>query len=114
MSSVINQTIKDIEIIVVDDGSTDETSDIIETYFNKDERIKVINQYNQGLSGARNTGINNSSARFIAFCDSDDYYNPNSVEVMLDTINSTDADISAGKTNVLYENHQVYSTRKRE
>ena len=112
LSSVINQTIKDIEIIVVDDGSTDETSDIIETYFNKDERIKVINQYNQGLSGARNTGINNSSAPFIMFCDSDDYYNPNSVEVMLDTINSTDADISAGKTNVLYENHQFTALEK--
>lgn len=57
LDSVINQTFKDIEIICVNDGSTDNSLDILRTYAEKDPRIKVINQTNQGLSAARNTGI---------------------------------------------------------
>ena len=67
--SVQNQTLDDIEIIVVDDGSTDSTHNILNNF---GKSINVINQLNQGRSSARNTGVNNSKGDYIAFLDSDD------------------------------------------
>lgn len=72
LDSVIHQTFKDIEIIIVNDGSTDNSSSIIDKYKNKDSRIIVINQDNNGLSEARNSGIKVSSGKYISFVDSDD------------------------------------------
>ena len=69
----INQTYKKIEIIIVDDGSIDNTREICERYANKDYRIKLISQKNQGVSVARNTGINMATGDYIVFFDADDY-----------------------------------------
>lgn len=74
LDSVINQTLKEIEIICINDGSTDSTLQILEEYAGHDKRIKVISQENQGLSGARNTGLANAIGEFISFLDSDDYF----------------------------------------
>ena len=71
LDSVVNQTLKDIEIICINDGSTDNSMSVLNTY--DDERIKVINQTNQGLSAARNVGIENANGEYICFLDSDDY-----------------------------------------
>ena len=60
LNSIVNQTYKNIEIICIDDGSPDNSIDILNEFAQKDERIKIIRQENQGLSGARNTGINNA------------------------------------------------------
>ena len=73
LDSVVNQTLKDIEIICVNDGSPDGSAKILEEYAQKDNRIKVITQENQGLSEARNTGLKIASGEYIAFLDSDDY-----------------------------------------
>lgn len=73
LESVVNQTLKDIEIILINDGSTDKSLEIAEKYKSKDERIRLINQENSGLSIARNIGIENSNGKYLYFLDSDDY-----------------------------------------
>lgn len=79
LESVINQTLKEIEIILVNDGSTDNSLEIAEEYKRKDQRIKLINQENSGLSVARNVGIENSTGQYILFVDSDDYLELNTL-----------------------------------
>ena len=92
LNSVINQTLKDIEIICVNDGSTDNSSKILEEYAQKDERIKVINQENKGLSGARNTGLRYITSEYCYFLDSDDYIEPNLLKTACSIFNNNDAD----------------------
>lgn len=73
IESIINQTLKEIEIILVNDGSKEEIQKVCEEYAQKDTRIKLLNQQNQGESGARNTGIENATTENITFVDSDDW-----------------------------------------
>lgn len=80
LDSVSNQTLKDIEIICIDDGSTDSSPDILNEYSKKDKRIKIITQENKGQSSARNLGIKESQGEYIAFVDSDDFINPDMLE----------------------------------
>ena len=72
--SILNQTLQDIEIICVDDGSTDKSLEILKEYAKKDSRIKILTQQNSGAGKARNKGILESTGEFISFIDSDDYY----------------------------------------
>ena len=80
--SVINQTFKDFELIIVNDGSIDNTVNIIKKYIKKDSRIKVINKKNGGLSDARNVGIKNSNGDYIFFMDSDDCIQEDTLEIL--------------------------------
>jgi len=81
IQSVLNQTYQDFELIVVDDGSTDNTEDVIRQFQEKDKRIRYIkHDKNKGGSAARNTGIKNSKGKYIAFQDSDDEWFPNKLE----------------------------------
>ena len=73
LDSVIAQTYQNLEIICIDDGSTDCSGEICEQYAIKDERVKVFHQENQGVSAARNKGLDMASGEYIAFVDSDDY-----------------------------------------
>ena len=73
LNSIINQTYKDIEIILVDDGSTDNSGKICDEYKEKDNRIVVIHKENGGLSDARNAGIDIAKGKYIGFIDSDDF-----------------------------------------
>ncbi|MGL5057386.1 MAG: glycosyltransferase [Fusobacteriaceae bacterium] len=81
LDSVINQTLKEIEIIVVNDGSTDGSFEIIKEYKEKDSRIVVIDQKNQGLSCARNSGLRKAYGEYIYFMDSDDYISLDTLEI---------------------------------
>ncbi|MEO2075949.1 MAG: glycosyltransferase [Bacillus sp. (in: firmicutes)] len=73
IDSLVNQTLKDIEIILVNDGSTDYSLSICQEYEKQDSRVRVVNKENGGLSSARNAGLDIASGKYIAFCDSDDY-----------------------------------------
>jgi glycosyltransferase involved in cell wall biosynthesis len=74
VQSLVCQTFKDFEIILVDDGSPDDSGKLCEELATRDERIRVIHQENKGISGARNTGIDNATGEYIIFVDSDDYW----------------------------------------
>jgi len=93
LKSLVNQTIDDIEIIVVNDGSSDGTVSIIEEYNSNYTNIKLINQQNQGLSAARNTGIEYANSKYIAFIDGDDYVKETYVESMFKAIEQSNADL---------------------
>lgn len=84
VESILNQSFQQFEIIIVDDGSTDMTWDLILSY--SDSRIKKIRQENQGESTARNTGLGQAKGEFICFLDDDDYYLPNHLEVLEDSL----------------------------
>lgn len=92
IESVLRQTYPQWELIIVDDGSPDNAPVIAHTYAQKDKRIKVIHQTNQGVSVARNTGITHCQGEYLGFLDSDDYYFPNFLQAMVDKIKSTHCD----------------------
>lgn len=92
LDSVINQTLKEIEIIVVNDGSIDSSLEIIKEYESTDNRIIVINQENQGLSGARNSGLRIARGEYIYFMDSDDYISLDALEICYITSSKNDLD----------------------
>lgn len=93
LPSFLNQSEKDIEIILVDDGSKDESYNICKQFADKDNRIKIIRKENAGVSEARNTGIDNASADYVMFADPDDWMEPNCCELMLEEQNRTHADL---------------------
>ena len=92
--SLINQTIKNIEIILINDGSTDKTGELCEYYANLDKRIKVIHKKNEGVAYARNTGIDFATGKYIGFVDSDDFVELDMYEILYSAMISNDADIS--------------------
>lgn len=95
VKSVCNQTLEDIEIIVVDDGSTDSSGRIADELTYTDSRIKVIHQVNSGLGPARNTGIDTATGDYVGFVDSDDWVEPDMFEGLLAEAKRHDADVCA-------------------
>lgn len=93
LRSVMNQTLKEIEIICIDDGSTDNTLDILNDLKNEDARISVISQPNSGLSYARNQGILKSKGQYLIYLDSDDILELNALEKIYSVLNVNDYDI---------------------
>ncbi|MBQ2121688.1 MAG: glycosyltransferase [Bacteroidaceae bacterium] len=93
--SVQTQTYQNIEIILVDDGSTDHSGSMCDAYAKQDDRIRVIHQQNQGQAEARNTGFAASEGAYIAFVDSDDMISPIYIQTLYDIINHHHADIAA-------------------
>ena len=93
IESVINQTYSNLDIILVDDGSTDGSGKICDAFAEKDSRIRVIHQENKGLSGARNTGLDIMSGEIVAFLDSDDAYYPEMIQSMVESMQREKADV---------------------
>ncbi len=93
LDSVVGQTYSNLEIILVDDGSTDNSGCICDEYAKKDNRIKVIHKENGGLSSARNVALDIATGEYIAFVDSDDYLSLNTYEKCLEKLLETSADV---------------------
>lgn len=93
LDSVVNQTLKEVEIIIVDDGSTDGCGDFVDKYALNDQRIKVIHKENGGLMSAWTTGVRASCGEYIGFIDSDDYALPEMYERLFTLAKDNDADI---------------------
>lgn len=102
LDSVLAQTYRNIEVVVVDDGSTDGSPAICDQFANKDHRIKVLHKTNGGLSSARNAGLTESRGEWIAFVDSDDYVSPVFVEALLFAALSTNCEIAAIPTGRVF------------
>ena len=92
MQSLLNQTLKDIEIILVDDGSPDNCPQICDKYAQQDSRVYVVHKQNAGLGYARNSGLEVASSEYIAFLDSDDYVDVNMYKILFDEITTQKAD----------------------
>lgn len=110
LNSLVNQTLKDIEIIIVNDGSTDNSKSIIDKYFSKyNNLIKIVEEKNQGLSGARNNGLKVATSNYVMFVDSDDYVESNMVAEMYNEILNQKADVVICGINVVDQNEKLIS-----
>ena len=108
LESIRHQTYSDIEVILVNDGSTDGSRKICEQYCEKDIRFRLINQENQGQSVARNRGVAESNGQFIMFVDSDDVVKENIVEVLLSYMK---ADVDLVECNLVYNQEKVQKNK---
>lgn len=119
IDSIINQTYQNLEIILIDDGSTDNSGKIADNYAKKDKRVKVFHQKNQGQSAARNLGIKKATGDFISFIDSDDEIMPTFIENLASPFND---DVSISVCGIKYkrlkqktsENVYINSLRSRK
>lgn len=109
--SLTNQSLKEIEIIIINDGSTDKTPEIIEKYAEEDPRITVINQSNIGLGASRNKGMAIAQGEYVGFLDGDDWYRLDALEIAYNEAKSKDTDITMyqminydDETGRIYEN----------
>lgn len=120
IDSLLNQTYKNIEVVLVDDGSPDECPIICDEYKAKDDNVVVIHQKNKGLSGARNSGVKACTGDYYTFVDGDDFLIENAIEILANNINNKDVDvlctqlIAASKVeninNYPYEFNKIYSS----
>lgn len=93
LDSLLNQTLKDIEIILVDDGSPDNCPKICDEYAQKDARVRVVHKQNEGLGYARNSGMEVAVGEYIAFVDSDDFVDIRMFEELYDVARGNDSDV---------------------
>ena len=106
VDSIINQTYKNLEIILVDDGSPDNCPKMCDDYAEKDSRIKVVHKENGGLSDASNVGMEVATCEYVSFIDSDDYISLDFYETLLETIVDNDSDIVECGVVKFYENEK--------
>ena len=115
IESILAQTFTDFELILVDDGSKDNSGQICEEYAARDKRVKVIHKINGGLSDARNKGMDNADGNYFMFVDSDDYIAPTMTECLYKSILKENADIAACNFRYFFEGDEkkVFSTENR-
>lgn len=101
IDSILNQTFKELEVILINDGSTDSSGQICDDYAKKDLRVKVIHQSNKGQSIARKNGLVIAKGNYIGFIDSDDWISPYMYEILINAIKSTGSDVASVKTKVV-------------
>lgn len=102
LDSILSQSYSDLQIILVDDGSTDNSGTICDAYAAKDTRIVVIHQENRGAAAAKNAGLRIATGKYLSFVDSDDYLEPNAYAHMIKLLNSQQADVIQCSFNDVY------------
>ncbi len=107
IESIIAQSHRDWKLFLIDDGSTDNSGKICDTFAESDARISVLHQKNSGVSAARNNGISASDSEFICFVDSDDMLKPNALETMLDDLILNNADAAFFNAEELYDDRRL-------
>lgn len=107
VESIVNQTYKNLEILLVDDGSPDSSPKMCDVWSTKDNRIKVIHKKNGGTSDARNTAVKVSKGEFISFVDNDDILDPCFYEIMIKSLIEADADLSACDVFSFYNENEI-------
>ena len=107
LDSVVEQTLKNIEIICVDDGSPDRSAEIAAEYAEKYPNVKVVRKENGGLSSARNAGLDVASGRYVYFLDSDDYLEPEALEALSAKAEAEELDIVYFNTHLVFENQKI-------
>ena len=112
LDSITNQNFRDIEIICVNDGSTDNSLQILKEYAQKDRRIIVIDQENQGVSAARNRGLAVATGDYILFVDSDDWIELNACEIILQNLEEKNVDILFFEYRKISKNNKEYPLKK--
>lgn len=108
LNSIINQTLNDIEIICIDDGSTDNSLAILNEYAKKDSRITILTQKNQGAAVARNKGLDIAKGEYLSILDSDDFFELNMLEQMYNKAINTDVDIVICKSRSYDDKTKVF------
>ena len=114
IESLLNQTYRNLEIILVDDGSTDNSGVICDQYRQKDQRIKVIHKCNQGLGFARNSGMKETTSDYITFMDSDDYADEDMIEELMRPIIDENADTVIGGFKKVNDEKKILFIDKNE
>lgn len=114
MESVLNQTYRNLEIILVDDGSTDSTGTLLESYMEKDNRVFALKRENKGAGAARNAGLDIATGKYIGFVDSDDWIEPDTYEYLMRIIEKEKADIAACDFFTVNEKHNRKEREKKE
>ncbi len=109
LDSVIDQTLKEIEIICIDDGSTDNSLEIIKEYQKKDERIRIVTETNGGPGLARNNGIRRARGEYIAFLDADDFFELDMLENMYTVARANDLDIAITDYDIFNSHKAVFT-----
>ena len=112
VESVINQTYRDLEIVLVDDGSTDHCPIICDEYKTKDCRVKVVHKANGGLSDARNAGLDIATGDYITFLDGDDYYEPETIQKLLEMVERDSADVVSYGA-IIVDEHYISKYREK-
>ena len=108
LQSVADQTLKEIEVICVDDGATDGSAQIIKEFAEKDSRFIYVSQENGGAGKARNTGLRMAKGKYLSFLDSDDFFDKNMLLEAYNTAEQYGADFSVFKSDQYYENKNEY------
>lgn len=114
MDSVIDQTLREIEVICIDDGSTDHSLDIIKEYQKLDERIRIVTENNAGPGAARNKGIVRARGEYIIFLDADDFYEPTLLEKLYEAAKRDDLDIAVVGFDIYNSKHARFEPFKEE
>lgn len=112
LDSLTSQTLYNIEIICINDGSHDGSLDILTEYANNDTRVKVFSQENAGPACARNVGLSHVTSPYLMFCDSDDWYEPGMCAKMLQTITRNQVDFVMCDANIFEEDHNHYRSQE--
>ena len=112
VKSIVAQTYKDLEILLIDDGSTDKSGKMCDEFLQTDSRIKVFHKQNGGLSDARNYGIEHSAGEFISFVDSDDYIDEKMLETLHRLITENDADLAVCSAMDVFEGKEVTQVKE--